>query len=76
MGILSVDVNDQQAALEAFNDALSLWPDSATFYFWKGNIQSNMNKTLEAIENYDKAINLDPDNSISYFRIGEGLQKL
>ena len=31
--ILSVDVNDKQEALEDFNDALFLEPDSTTYYF-------------------------------------------
>jgi len=56
-----------QEAIENFNKAIELDPNSVAFYFARGDVYEILKKYEEAINDYDKAIKLEPNNSYFYY---------
>ena len=65
-----------QEAIENFNKAIELDPNSVAFYFARGDVYEILKKYEEAINDYDEAIELDPDNSYCYCNRGIAYEKM
>ena len=61
-----------QEAIENFNKAIELDPNSVSFYFARGDVYEILRKYEEAINDYNKAIELDPNCKFAI----ENLKKL
>jgi tetratricopeptide (TPR) repeat protein len=67
-------LKDYDGALEDWQQAISLEPGNASFYFQAGDISEKMDRIDEAAEYYQKAIELAPENK-SYLQRLERLDK-
>jgi len=59
-------------AMQAFTDAVGLYPDEGEFYAWLGwaRFQANPNEASESINDIEKSINLNPKLDKSYLFLG------
>ena len=71
-GFANVELEKYQEAIENFNKAIELDPNSAAFYSARGLVYVELGKHQEAINDYNKAIELDPNCKIAI----ENLKKL
>jgi lipoprotein NlpI len=61
---------DLNAAITAFNQAISIDPKFAPAYYNRGFAYSLQGKQDEAISNYDQAIQLEPNYKAAYYQRG------
>ena len=61
---------DLDAAIAAFDQALSIDPKYAPAYFFRGKAHALQNKPDDAIADYSKVIQYDPNNKEAYFQRG------
>ncbi|ACL05116.1 Tetratricopeptide TPR_2 repeat protein [Desulfatibacillum aliphaticivorans] len=57
-------------ALQDFDKAVDMQPDSALNYINRGNVYADMGDVERAIEDYNQAITLDPNNGLAYSNRG------
>ncbi len=69
-GITDLYYSRFESALENFNKALQYYPESHEAYFYRGNVNRNMNKLDAAMHDYDKAILLNPNYADAYYNRG------
>jgi len=62
------------AAIEAFNKAVSIKPDYAEAYYNMGKVLTDQGKLEEAIEAYNKALTIKPDYADAYNNMGNALK--
>ena len=62
------------AAIEAYNKALSIKPDYADAYFNMGIALKDQEKLEEAIEAYNKALAIKPDYAEAYYNMGNDMK--
>jgi tetratricopeptide (TPR) repeat protein len=67
-------LEDYEGALEDWQQAISLEPGNASFYFQAGDISEKMDRIDEAAEYYQKAIESAPENK-SYVQRLERIEK-
>jgi tetratricopeptide (TPR) repeat protein len=67
---------DYDAAIAAFDSAISLDPKFAPAYYNRGYAKSLQDKSAEALQSYDQAIQLDPNYRDAYYQRGclKGIQ--
>lgn len=69
-GKVFIDQRDYDAALENFNKAIDLNPNSADAYNWRGFTYAGLSNQQQALNDYDRAIELDPRLALAYSRRG------
>ncbi|SHL33234.1 Tetratricopeptide repeat-containing protein [Desulfatibacillum alkenivorans DSM 16219] len=57
-------------ALQDFDQAVDMLPDSALNYINRGNVYADMGDVERAIEDYSQAITVDPKNGLAYSNRG------
>jgi len=67
---------EREKAIEHFNRALKLKPDSAEVHSNLGNALSELGRVDDAIKHYRKAISLEPDFSEGHYNLAVALAKL
>lgn len=67
-GILKYQMGDWPSAIDYFNQALKVNPDSDDFliYSFRGNARSKMRRYNDAIDDFDKALDLQPNDIMEY----------
>jgi len=70
-GILSGALKDSEAALDAYEDALKLYPGFSEAYYQRAGLYRGMSRKQEAVSEYSQAIKYDR-NETSYY-IGRGI---
>lgn len=67
-GILKYQTGDYIKAIQYFNDALKIKPNTNDFllFSYRGNAQSKLHHYNDAIRSYDRALELRPDNVMEY----------
>ncbi|MBU1940830.1 MAG: tetratricopeptide repeat protein, partial [Candidatus Thermoplasmatota archaeon] len=70
VGYEKIAKNDLEAAIENFNEAISIDPKNPQAYAGLGNVYARKGDTEAAIENFNKAISIDPKNSQAYAGLG------
>jgi tetratricopeptide (TPR) repeat protein len=71
----AVDAN-ATAALESFDKAIAINPDSATTWNYRGNALMSLDRYKEAIDSFDKAIAIKPDYASPWYNRGNALMEL
>lgn len=66
---------DRERAIEHFNKALKIKPDSAEVHTGLGNVLADMGRLDDAIKHYRKAISLEPDFSEGHYNFAVALAK-
>ena len=61
------NINDYQGAIADYTKAISLKPDDADAYEFRGLAKGQLNDFQGAIADFTKAISLQPDNADAYF---------
>ena len=56
-----------QAAIDDYNAAISLKPDFAAAYYFRGTVKRSLGQYKEAVEDYDTAIDLKNDFAFAYY---------
>ena len=56
-----------QAAIDDYDAAINLKPDSAAAYYFRGTVKRSLGQYKEAIEDYDTAIDLKNDFAFAYY---------
>ena len=56
-----------QAAIDDYDAAINLKPDSAPAYYFRGTVKRSLGQYKEAIEDYDTAIDLNNDFAFAYY---------
>jgi tetratricopeptide (TPR) repeat protein len=69
-GIANGTKGNLDAAIGAFNQAISIDPKYAAAYFFRGKAHSLQNKLDEAISDYSQAIQFDPNYKEAYYQRG------
>jgi tetratricopeptide (TPR) repeat protein len=62
--------NDDQAALEDFNQIVVMDPICADVYYNRGVLYEKMNNHLFALRDYERTISLDPKYADAYYNLG------
>jgi 1-deoxy-D-xylulose-5-phosphate reductoisomerase len=75
-GIEKTQQNDYTGAIEEFNQALRINPNSVDTYIARGVARLKRGDTHGAIADYNQAIQLDPNNSKAYYNRGNAHRKL
>lgn len=75
-GIEKTQQNDYTGAIEEFNQALRINPNSVDTYIARGVVRLKRGDTHGAIADYNQAIQLDPNNSKAYYNRGNAYRKL
>ncbi|CAD5951673.1 Translocon at the outer membrane of chloroplasts 64 [Planktothrix agardhii] len=65
-GITLVNQENYQQAIEQFTRALTLNPNHADAYVWRGYVYHCLNKYQEVIDNCNQAIRLNPNHANAY----------
>jgi superkiller protein 3 len=63
-------------ALNAYDDALAIWPNNFTFNMGKAFVLEELNQTSQALNYYAKSIELNPNATAPYMWLGEALYNL
>lgn len=71
----AVDAN-ATAALESFDKAIAINPDSATAWSYRGSALLSLDRYSEAIDSYDKAIAINPNYAAAWYNRGNALMEL
>lgn len=61
LGLIYAVKNESKKALEAFDDALKLNPESSEAHYQKGLVYTSQKKNQKAIEAYQQAVKLNPN---------------
>ena len=64
----SSSTEEYSKALALFNKAISLNPERAAAYYWRGSALDSLENYQEALEDFSKSIDLDPKDYLSYHR--------
>ena len=77
-GVVLFDLGEYDEAIEAFDEAISIWPDRDSSQAWssKGVVLNSIGKYEEAIEAFDEAIKLDSKNGNAWNNKGNSLFSL
>ena len=65
-----IEKNQYNKALDSFQKAIKINPDSDKIFFQIGFVFSNLKKHKEAIKSYQKAIEIKPDKDAAYYNMG------
>jgi tetratricopeptide (TPR) repeat protein len=65
LGIALAERGDTNAAIRAYQEALRIWPRSATAHVNLGAALANQGKFQEAISHYTEALRLKPDDALA-----------
>lgn len=67
-GILKYQMGDWPSAIDFFNQALSIRPNTNDFliYSYRGNARSKMRLFNDAIDDFDKALDIKPEEIMEY----------
>lgn len=67
-GILKYQMGDWPSAIDFFNQALSIRPNTNDFliYSYRGNARSKMRLFSDAIDDFDKALDIKPEEIMEY----------
>jgi tetratricopeptide (TPR) repeat protein len=71
----AIDAN-ATAALESFDKAIAINPDSATAWNYRGSALNSLNRHPEAIDSFDKAIAINPNYAAPWYNRGNALMEL
>jgi tetratricopeptide (TPR) repeat protein len=71
----AVDANATEA-LASFDKAITINPDSATTWNYRGNALLSLDRYSEAIDSFDKAIAIKPDYAAPWYNRGNALMEL
>jgi serine/threonine protein kinase/tetratricopeptide (TPR) repeat protein len=63
-------MNDPQAAIAAYDQAIKFDPNYSTAYYNRGLAQANAGNPAQAVQDYTKAIALEPDNQFIFYNRG------
>ena len=67
---------DYPRAVEAYTEAIKLWPESDAAYNNRGNALNNLRRYEEALQDFNRAIELNPKNDAAYNNRGYALNDL
>lgn len=76
LGVLAAQTNNPLRAVELFDSAIALNPNSATFYFNRGLALQALEQPQAALASYDKCIALEHNAADAYFNRGNTLKEL
>ena len=66
-GYAKYRLDQYQAAIDDYDAAISLKPDFASAYYFRGTVKRSLGQYKEAIEDYDTAIDLKNDFAYAYY---------
>lgn len=69
IGLAKEGLGDFKGALAAFDKAIELKPDFATFYLNRADLKYSFNQLELAIRDYEKVLQLNPDNKEAFYKI-------
>jgi Flp pilus assembly protein TadD len=72
-GVSMQDLDRMTEAIELFQQALRVDPDSVTAHVDLGNALLAQGKADDAIRNYEQALRIDPDDSKAHYNLGLAL---
>ena len=75
LGIEKAKSNQYDAAIEDFNKAIKLNPESATAYYNHALVKLELEQYPAAIQDFDKAIKLNPEFARAYYKRGVAKKK-
>jgi len=75
-GIALADRGEVDAAIQAYNDALRIWPKSATVHVNLGAALANQGRFQEAIAHYNEALRLIPDYALAWSNLSKTLSNM
>lgn len=75
-GVAHARLNQTRAAIDDFNRAVQLFPESASAYNNRGNVLLAVGLTPEAIKDFDRAIVLAPGYAAAYSNRATALAKI
>jgi tetratricopeptide (TPR) repeat protein len=76
LGVTQQEGGDWDGAIQSFQSAIELNPQSFWSYHKLGEIFLKLEQWQEAVINYEKAIEINPNFSWSYYSLGDALLKL
>jgi tetratricopeptide (TPR) repeat protein len=74
LGVIALQAQDHQRAVDLINQAIELYPHNAAFYSSRGAALQELKQYDAAIASYDQAITLKPDYADAWYNRGLALQ--
>ncbi|HYG39250.1 MAG TPA: tetratricopeptide repeat protein [Cytophagales bacterium] len=69
IGVAKAELEDYRGAMAAFDKAIELKPDLATFYLNRGDLKYKIEQVESAIRDYEKVLQLNPENKEAFYKI-------
>jgi len=76
LGIALAERGEADAAIQAYQDALRIWPRSATTHVNLGAVLADQGKFEEAISHYQEALRLKPDYALARMNWSKALNNM
>ncbi len=76
LGVIYIQTNNPQPALELIDRAIAIMPGNAAFICNRATALKELKKYEAAVASYDAAIAIQPDYADAHFNRGDALQKL
>lgn len=71
LGILCMEQAEYEHALQAFEKALEIGPESADLYFYMGQVYLGLTRSDDALDSWKKALKFDPNHCQTLLKTGQ-----